>query len=820
LTVTCCLKTIQACRTGVVLFALIVLTAVPAVHASSEKLNVTVFDASERLESGGETIWKLLLDEIAVQENWSLHYVQGPFSEGSGRIADGSADLLTAVPAGLAGASPGVLSQETVISTWSQIYTHEDVSIQSVSDLDHRTVGVLEDDVFNRESRNVLKGLAIDMQMVEFRTGRELVAALENKWIDAAVVDRFYSALNMHNHRLTKTAILFAPMDYRFAAHPQKKDQLLDAIDFHLRKMKNDPDSVYHRRLDHLFGKNENTRVMKYLKIGLMVAGVFLLFAFIDLAILRYRVRARTSELAVKNRELEEELAKRVRAEKAQRSSEKRFRSLFESSTEGNAIHELVYDALGSPVDYKISDVNPAYTKHTGVQRQGVVGQYASQFYGTGEAPFLKRYADTAINGTPHQFETYFAPLKKHFRITVFSPAPGQFATEFEDITESKKMESRLLQAHKMQAIGTLAGGVAHDFNNILAAIIGHTELCKMKVEPDSDLNRNLDRIFEASQRARDLVNQILTFSRQKDQEKKPIEIKYCVREAMKLLQATIPSNIDIQVNGKTASGIVIADQTQIHQIIMNLCTNAAHAMQEKGGVLEIALNKIEVDANSAGMVPQLEPGAYMALTVSDTGEGIAPETLQRIFEPYFTTKEQGEGTGLGLSMVHGIVENLGGVIKVYSEPGSGTTVNIYLPCADTRGGSITATEAAVPGGDERILLVDDEAMILEMTRELLTQMGYRVTARTSSVEAFNAFQADPDRFDLVVTDQTMPNLTGKALAAKILGLRAGFPIILCTGFSTSINAEKALALGIRAFIKKPILRNELAAAVRQALDG
>jgi CheY-like chemotaxis protein len=264
----------------------------------------------------------------------------------------------------------------------------------------------------------------------------------------------------------------------------------------------------------------------------------------------------------------------------------------------------------------------------------------------------------------------------------------------------------------------------------------------------------------------------------------------------------------------------VIADQTQIHQIIMNLCTNAAHAMQEKGGVLEITLNKIEVDTNSAGMVPHLEPGTYMALTVSDTGEGIAPEALQRIFEPYFTTKEQGEGTGLGLSMVHGIVENLGGVIKVYSEPGSGTTFNIYLPCADTQGGSMARAEAKIPGGDERILLVDDEAMILEMTGELLTQMGYRVTARTSSVEAFNAFQADPDRFDLVITDQTMPNMTGKALAAKILGIRTGFPIILCTGFSTSINAEKALALGIRAFIKKPILRNELAAAVRLALDG
>jgi PAS domain S-box-containing protein len=387
------------------------------------------------------------------------------------------------------------------------------------------------------------------------------------------------------------------------------------------------------------------------------------------------------------------------------------------------------------------------------------------------------------------------------------------------DITEARKLEAQLFQAQKMQAIGTLAGGVAHDFNNILSAIIGHTELCKIKIGPGQEIHRNLDHIFNASQRARDLVNQILTFSRQKDKELKPIEIRYPVSEALKLLKATIPSNIVIREKIVKDSGIVVSDATQIHQIIMNLCTNAAHAMEEKGGTLDVSTKIMDLDNESSGMVRNLKPGHYVCLTVSDTGHGMPQAVVDRIFEPYFTTKKQGQGTGLGLAMIHGIVASISGVINVYSEPGAGSTFNIYLPRVVSQTEPIVNNADMVPVGTENVLLVDDEEVVLDMTREILVNLGYTVTSRASSIEALNFFKADPHRIDAVITDQTMPNLTGKELAERILEIRPEIPIILSTGFSATINEERAMEIGIKAFVRKPVLRADLAATVRRILD-
>ncbi|WP_306303998.1 ATP-binding protein [Desulfosarcina cetonica] len=388
------------------------------------------------------------------------------------------------------------------------------------------------------------------------------------------------------------------------------------------------------------------------------------------------------------------------------------------------------------------------------------------------------------------------------------------------DVTTSKRMEAQLYQAQKIQAIGTLAGGVAHDFNNILAAILGNTELCKLKIAPENGLNHNLDQIFSAGQRAKALINQILTFSRQKEKDQQPIEIRYGIKEALKLLQATLPSTIEIRDNIHKQPSIVVADQTQIHQIVMNVCTNAAHAMQERGGILKIGLTNIDLTAPLAGTVAKLEPGAYAVITVTDNGIGMSPETRECIFDPYFTTKPQGKGTGLGLSMVHGIVRALGGSINVHSEPGVGSTFEIYLPRTGQPSVVAVSAQQPIPGGHERILLVDDEAMLVDMTSELLLQLGYQVVGRTSSLEALQVFRTDPQHFDLVVTDQTMPNMTGKELASRVMATRPDLPVVICTGFSQAIDEEEALSLGIRAFVKKPILRNELAAAVRFALDG
>ena len=386
------------------------------------------------------------------------------------------------------------------------------------------------------------------------------------------------------------------------------------------------------------------------------------------------------------------------------------------------------------------------------------------------------------------------------------------------DISERKKMERHLLQTQKMEAIGTLAGGIAHDFNNILSAVIGFTELAMDGVERDSPVYSNLQEVYQAGRRATELVRQILTFSRQHDQEQKPINVKHIAKEVLKLMRATLPSTITIR-DDITSKSLIIADPTQIHQLLMNLCTNAGHAMQENGGTLKVALSDITLDSDFTDNHPDLTPGHYLKLTVSDTGCGMSAGVLERIFDPFFTTKANGEGTGMGLSVVHGIVDSHGGTITVTSEPEKGTTVSIFIPVIETQIASEKTREEPIPTGTERILLVDDEIVLVKMETRLLESLGYQVTARTSSLEALELFKAQPDRFDLVITDMTMPAMTGDKMAQEMMRIRADIPIVLCTGFSAKMDEQKATAMGIRAFVAKPIIKSEIAQKIRIALD-
>jgi CheY-like chemotaxis protein len=372
-----------------------------------------------------------------------------------------------------------------------------------------------------------------------------------------------------------------------------------------------------------------------------------------------------------------------------------------------------------------------------------------------------------------------------------------------------------------MEAIGTLAGGIAHDFNNILSAIMGYTELAVLGVPEKLPAKQNLQEVLKASHRAKDLVRQILTFSRQGEQERKPVLIFPIVKETLKLLRASLPSTIEIRQKIDSETGVIEANLTQIHQVVMNLCTNAAHAMRENGGVLEVSLVNVEMDIDTTAQHPDIHPGPYLRLTVSDTGIGIAPDLVERIFDPYFTTKKVGEGTGLGLAVVHGIVKSHGGIIKVYSELGKGSTFHVYFPLIDGFQ-EITETQKVelLPMGDhERVLFVDDEQALVELGEKMLEHLGYEVTVRTSSIEALELFRNQPDRFDLIITDFTMPNMTGDKLAQEVMRLRPGLPVILCTGFSERISEMKAKALGIQEFVMKPFDLNDLARTIRRALD-
>jgi signal transduction histidine kinase/ActR/RegA family two-component response regulator len=386
------------------------------------------------------------------------------------------------------------------------------------------------------------------------------------------------------------------------------------------------------------------------------------------------------------------------------------------------------------------------------------------------------------------------------------------------EMVERQRLTEELRQVQKMEAVGRLAGGVAHDFNNILAAMIGYTELSMYNIPASNPAWHQLQEVLRAGQRAKALVHQILTFSRRTEQAHTPVQLPPLVEEALALLRASLPSSIEIRQHIDPEVGAVLADPTQLHQVIINLCANAEHAMRQTGGVLDVRLEAVKVDTALAAQHPALHLGPHVQLTVRDTGQGMPPDVVEHIYDPFFTTKAAGEGTGIGLSVVHGIVVNHGGTITVESRVDHGTTFMIYLPCIPWDMAGEVQEEEPLPCRQERLLFIDDEPALVHLGHAVLTQLGYDVTSCTSGVEALAAFQAAPHHFDLVITDYTMPQMTGDVLTRALRRLRPDIPIILETGFSHTIDAEQAAALGIDAFLLKPWTVRELARTIAQVL--
>jgi signal transduction histidine kinase/ActR/RegA family two-component response regulator len=402
--------------------------------------------------------------------------------------------------------------------------------------------------------------------------------------------------------------------------------------------------------------------------------------------------------------------------------------------------------------------------------------------------------------------------------LAMYKDMEVQMAERQRAVEEKRTLEIRLERARKLESIGTLAGGIAHDFNNILTSVLGYTELVLLEVEKGSKMETSLQEVYCAGKRAKDLVKQILAFARQSDEEIKPVQPSIILKEVVNFIRSSIPSTIIIKQHVESDASI-LGNPSQIHQVFMNLCTNAAYAMESDGGVLELKLEEIAIPESFGETKTQLQPGNHLKIKVSDTGTGIGPEIIDSIFEPYFTTKDVGEGTGMGLAMVQGIVEAYGGNISVDSILGKGTTFTIYLPITNNRELHLTHGSQILPTGTERILFVDDEEPIARMGGLILERLGYAVTAQTSGVEALERFKSKPGDFDLVISDMTMPTITGDQLAIELMKIRKDIPVILFTGYSKKMTEEKASDIGIKAFSYKPIVINELAKTVRKVLD-
>ncbi|MCG8633537.1 MAG: ATP-binding protein [Desulfobacterales bacterium] len=399
--------------------------------------------------------------------------------------------------------------------------------------------------------------------------------------------------------------------------------------------------------------------------------------------------------------------------------------------------------------------------------------------------------------------------------------APAGKMILISDISFQKELESQLRQSQKLEAVGTLAGGIAHDFNNILSSIMGYLELLKYDLSKKSPARKHLEPLFKASYRARDLVRHILDFSRQSDSIPQVIPMQYMIKEVVELMSATLPSTIQIKQDIEKTGLAVKADQTQVHQVLMNLCTNAYHAMKETGGILEISLKQRELSGQACIGYYDLRPGRYLELAVSDTGAGMDEETMKRAFDPYFTTKEKGEGTGMGLAVVHGIVKKYRGSIRVDSRPGDGTTFKLLFPVCEKNAGHEADKGEKIPTGCESILFVDDEKEILNSNGKLLEKLGYKVTSRSNGRNALTTFRQNPAGFDILITDMTMPEMTGEQLARRVKSISPLTPVIMCTGSSRlgSLSGTRTQPPNSDYLLFKPVDLRRMAGTVRKALD-
>jgi len=874
-----------------ILAGTIFFTGIATIHGAERLLRIGMVNSAPMLSGDSrhnqESLPIQILRYAAEKEKWRLAFVDTSLPDALAGLDRGAHDLVAVVPFGREKAIRYAYSRETVISSWGQIYAEEKGSVKSPLDLSGMVIGVHRDDPYNGEMRSLMRNLNIPCKFLEFNSYQEVFQALDKKYIQAGVVDRFFGVIHDAEFpELKKTDIILSPMEYRYAFPKIHDESILSALDYHVGELKKDPHSLYYRSIQggpFLPADPKTALQARQVKRGLVAALALLSLTAIAILILRWQVKVKTAALTGKNEELRREIAMRRQAEEALCRQKNYLTSLHETSLDiigrlnlADLLEKIILragDLVGTKDGFIYLPTEHRHTLRMEVAIgafSGLIGTCIPQGVGltgkviaSGEPMLIDDYASWPERLSDHAYDSlgavmavplyYEGTIQGVIGLGHFDAAKSFSSDEFgvlnrfgnlaaialnnarlyakieEELQqriqaekERKRLEDQLRQNQKMEAIGRLAGGIAHDFNNILTPILGYAEMTWKEYPSDAPLRDRLEKILAAGCRGRDLVAQILSFSRSDDGKPIPLNVGSQVKEILKLLRASVPAHIEIVQQLADEPIIVMADLTDIHQIVMNLCTNAAQAMRDKGGRLEITLTDTVIDHIAAARHIDLKAAAYACLSVADTGCGMKTDIMERMFEPFFTTGQKSGGTGIGLSIVHGIVGRLGGAIQVYSEEGRGSVFHVYLPRTDTAMLTAEPLEASPSpqGRQEMILVVDDEKSIADMTDEMLSYIGYRVVSTTSSDKALDIFRSQPGQFDLIITDHNMPRRTGIELATAIFSIRPDIPIMLSTGYSDVRIEDQAKSAGITGLIRKPYALDDLTQKVRGMIDA
>jgi len=499
--------------------------------------------------------------------------------------------------------------------------------------------------------------------------------------------------------------------------------------------------------------------------------------------------------------------------------NERRYQALFDAMLAGFAVHEIICDEQGEPCDYRFLEVNPAFERLTGLAADDIVGRTVKEVLPEIEESWIQTYGRIALDGGTVRFENYAQQLDRHYEVVAYRPAPRQFACLFVDVTERHQTEERLRHAQKMEAIGTLAGGIAHDFNNLLTGILGAASLLELKIPKKHPAFSHVEVIEHAAQRAGVLTDQLLGFSRRATLQRQPVDMRDAVGQVVAILSRTVDKQIRIREQHRAKTTVVKGDGGQLEQVVMNLAVNAVEAMPD-GGELRLELAHAELDESYCQCHPEATPGRYLLLSVTDTGPGIPRELQSRVFEPFFTTKQQGQGTGMGLAMAFGIVKSHGGVIQLYSEEGSGSTMKVYLPYAERTPSPSARPPALVKASKQAtVLVVDDEQAVRAVVDAMLDELGYQVLSAADGLQAIECFAERADEIDLVLLDITMPGMDGASCFRKLREIEPTLRVVVTSGHALGGAAGRLLDDGAVGFVQKPFTIAVLSDALARALS-